>query len=96
MDTQRQIQLMKKMEYMKVDGIITMGDPNNEELNNEIARLSEEGIPVALIDSDSPQSKRACYIGSDNYAIGQQAAKVLAEKNRGKVQRLIVMVSKME
>lgn len=80
MDTQRQIQLMKKMEYMKVDGIITMGDPNNEELNNEIARLSEEGIPVALIDSDSPQSKRACYIGSDNYAIGQQAAKVLAEK----------------
>lgn len=31
MDTQRQIQLMKKMEYMKVDGIITMGDPNNED-----------------------------------------------------------------
>ena len=80
MDTQRQIQLMKKMEYMKVDGIITMGDPNNEELNNEIARLSEEGIPVALIDSDSPQSKRACYIGSDNYAIGQQVAKVLAQE----------------
>ena len=95
MDTQRQIQLMKKMEYMKVDGIITMGDPNNEELNNEIARLSEEGIPVALIDSDSPQSKRACYIGSDNYAIGQQAAKVLAEKTEESA-KIIVMVSKME
>ena len=95
MDTQRQIQLMKKMEYMKVDGIITMGDPNNKELNNEIARLSEEGIPVALIDSDSPQSKRACYIGSDNYAIGQQAAKVLAEKTEESA-KIIVMVSKME
>ena len=95
MDTQRQIQLMKKMEYMKVDGIITMGDPNNEELNNEIARLSEEGIPVALIDSDSPQSKRACYMGSDNYAIGQQAARVLAEKTEESA-KIIVMVSKME
>ena len=95
MDTQRQIQLMKKMEYMKVDGIITMGDPDNEELNDEIARLSEAGIPVALVDSDSPQSKRACYVGSDNYAIGQQAAKIMAEKTKESA-KIIVMVSKME
>lgn len=95
MDTQRQVQLMKKMEYMKVDGIITMGDPDNQELNDEIAQLSKEGIPVVLVDADSPDSKRAGYVGSDNYAIGQQAAQIMAEKTDDKAQ-IIAIVSRME
>ena len=52
-----------------------------------INQAIEKGIPVICIDSDSPQSKRITYIGTDNYNAGLQGGELTAKllKERGNV-----------
>ncbi len=95
LDVDEQIRLLERALYMNVDGVITMGNPANAELNSAIDKLVSAGIPVALIDTDSPNSKRNCYVGSDNYTIGQTAAEIL-ERETGGSARVMVIVSRMD
>src|ERR1051326_3520334 len=42
----------------------------------------KQGIPVICVDSDSPQSRRVMFIGTDNYRAGLDSGKRLAEGMR--------------
>ncbi|MDR1899246.1 MAG: substrate-binding domain-containing protein [Treponema sp.] len=52
-----------------------------------INRAMEQGIPIITFDSDSPNSKRISYIGTDNYSAGAEAARYIGDKlnGRGKI-----------
>ena len=40
------------------------------------------GVPVICMDSDSPQSRRILFIGTNNYEAGLESGKLLAQKMR--------------
>ncbi len=52
-----------------------------------INQAIEQGIPVICIDSDSPESKRITFIGTDNYKAGFEGGELAAKllKQRGNV-----------
>lgn len=56
--------------------IISPIDPTNQK--PLIDELSEE-LPVITCDSDIPNSKRICYVGTDNIDAGRQAGKLIKE-----------------
>jgi ribose transport system substrate-binding protein len=49
--------------------------------NNQTAYLDEVAakVPLLAVDNDAPKSKRRCYIGTDNYAAGRAAGKLVKE-----------------
>jgi len=69
----------------KVDGILTM--PWAKTWTPYVNKAVDAGIPVILIGVDIPDSKRLCYIGTDNYTMGQKAAEWIAKRinYKGKV-----------
>lgn len=78
-DIERQEQLLAQTEYYHVDGIITIGQ-EQEELVEEIRNCVDRGTPVVLLDADSPDSGRDCYIGTDNYQAGTEAAREIIKR----------------
>lgn len=54
-----------------VDGIIVTGD-DEEETVGLIDEAVDAGIPVVTILSDCIESRRQCFVGSNNYNIGQE------------------------
>ncbi len=46
---------------------------------DDIDKAVEQGIPVITVDSDSPESKRIAFIGTDNYRAGVQLGKLLIQ-----------------
>lgn len=60
-----------------VDGIILQGDEGQEtmELLNQAV---EAGIPVVTMLTDSPGSLRQCFVGMNNYNLGQEYGKQVA------------------
>lgn len=82
-DMVEQVDLLNRAIASKVDGIIVQG-MNEEAFRPIIDKAVEKGIPVLTIDSDSPQSKRSSYIGTDNYQagvlVGQHIVEVLHEQ----------------
>ena len=74
LDLDAQVQELKETSWLKLDGVITVGDPGSEELNQMIQKIRELDIPVVLVDTDSAESQRNCYIGTDNYRAGWMAA----------------------
>jgi len=66
----------------RVDGILTNGYVP-EAFNPIFERAHEAGIPVVLIDADSPESTRICYIGTSNYEAGFTAGKAMIELTGG-------------
>lgn len=62
----------------RVDGIIvTAGEANT--LIPAINKAVDAGIPVITFDSDSPDSKRLCFAGTENYNAGWEAGKAIVE-----------------
>ena len=55
----------------KVDGIITMA-LSPAAIGPAIDRAVDAGIPVVLVDTDAPESKRAAYVGTSNYDAGYE------------------------
>jgi ribose transport system substrate-binding protein len=49
-----------------------------------IDRAMDAGISVVTVDTDSPQSKRYCYIGTDNYNAGLVVGELLGQALGGK------------
>lgn len=53
---------------------ISVNDPKNQtEFLNEVAAR----VPLFTQDNDAPESKRLCYVGTDNYTAGQEAGKLV-------------------
>jgi len=53
---------------------------SDDRINKQsIDRAMEVGIPVITFDSDSPDSSRLAYVGTDNYMFGNLLAKVLLQ-----------------
>ena len=88
-----QQQLLDDLVASGVDGIaVSPVDPANQtEALNKIAAKTL----LITHDSDAPDSKRVCYIGTDNVAAGVEAAKLIKEAlpNGG---RIMVFVGKID
>jgi ribose transport system substrate-binding protein len=85
-DAAKQVEVVEGLIQRGVDAIaISAIDPNA--LKSVIDQAVNAGIKVITWDSDSPQSKRAFYYGTDNYKGGYQAGKLLAKYmgNKGTV-----------
>ncbi len=72
-----QQQLLEDLLAKGVDGVaISPKDPANQtEILNKVA---SQALLITQ-DSDAPDSKRVCYIGTDNMAAGVQAGKLIKE-----------------
>lgn len=77
-DIPKQIETIETWISMGFKGIaVAPSDP--EALVSPINSAMERDIPVITIDTDSPNSERACYIGTDNYTAGKVAGKKMVE-----------------
>lgn len=90
-DTQEQLRLLKKLDYLHIDGLITLGEPFSEEVSARIREIREKGIPVVLMDTDDPKSGRNVYIGTDNRQAGLLAAKALAEETNQQAECAVIL-----
>jgi len=66
---------------------VSAGDPAS--LKDDIDAAIGEGIPVITMDSDSPDSKRLFFIGTDNYKAGLMGGRLVASHLGGKGNVLI-------
>ncbi len=66
----------------KVDGIIT-NVPDTEAVREYIEIAHKKNIPVILIESDLPDSRRISFIGTNNYAYGVHAGKLMYSATKG-------------
>lgn len=85
-DAAEQVTVIEGLIQKKVDGmLISCNDA--DALKGVIDKAIDAGIKVATFDSDSPNSKRLFYAGTDNLAIGKKAAEFMKEllPNGGKV-----------
>lgn len=84
-----QLDINEMMKYLeaaiaqKVDGIVTMA-LNEAALKPVIDRAVGAGIPVILVDTDAPASKRTAYAGTDNVTAGKVLGESLAKITNGK------------
>ena len=60
--------------YSGTNGIISVGNPNPS-IVSALHVVSAAQIPVVLIDTDSSDIERICYIGTNNYEAGRLAGK---------------------
>jgi ribose transport system substrate-binding protein len=75
-DANQQVQKIEALLEKKVDGIgISPNVPDS--VIEVIAKARAKGIPVICFDSDSPDSKRLCYVGTFNEQAGYEAGKLL-------------------
>lgn len=77
-DTSRQVEIVRWLIERNVEGIlISCNDP--VELESIINEGVAAGVKIATFDSDSPNSRRLFYIGTDNYQAGRMAAEAATE-----------------
>ena len=82
-DVNQQIEIMENLISMKVDGIaLCATDP--DALTPIANKAIDKGIPVIAFESDLPQSKRYCFMGTDNYKAGVHLAHVLGRELKPK------------
>ncbi len=72
-----QVQILDDLLAAGVDGIaVSPVDPPNE--TDELNKIAGQTLLITH-DSDAPNSKRVCYIGTDNFAAGVEAGKLIKE-----------------
>jgi len=68
-----------------IESLVTQGvkaisvsviDPNNQAADIDAVAAK---VPFLAVDNDAPQTKRQCYIGTDNYLAGRAAGKLVKE-----------------
>jgi ribose transport system substrate-binding protein len=75
-DAAEQVAVIESLIQKKVDAIgISVNDPTA--LKDVINKAVEAGIPVSTWDSDSPDSKRLFYLGTDNYGGGVKCGELM-------------------
>jgi ribose transport system substrate-binding protein len=80
-----QVQQFQQVLLRKPSGIVIM-PVDSSSVRSIIKESQEMNIPVITADVDAPDSGRLCYIGTDRYPIGQQAADFFIEKLNGEGQ----------
>jgi ribose transport system substrate-binding protein len=73
----------EKLLQGKPTGIL-VSPASGQLMRADIDQAIAAGIPVITLDSDSPESKRLFFIGTNNYQAGVMGAKVAAAQLRGK------------
>src|SRR5947209_16960747 len=68
------------MEHLITQGLqasaISVVDPvNQQEFLNSVA----DKVPLVTQDNDAPDTRRKCYIGTDNYEAGKAVGKLVKE-----------------
>lgn len=86
---EEQYKLMDMQIAGGVDGIIVQA-VSEEMFKPLIDKAVSRGIPVVTIDTDAPSSKRASYIGTDNYEAGFTAGTALASDVGGDAKVAII------
>lgn len=82
-DINAQLQMLESFIAQGFDGIaIAPSDPNA--IIPAIKKALELGIPVITLDTDSPESGRYVYIGTDNYQAGYIAGTIMKKILNGK------------
>lgn len=92
-DPDEQVAIVETLIRRKVSGIIVSClDP--EKMKPVINKAVEAGIKVATFDSDSTDSKRLFYCGTNNYAAGYACGNALISilKEKGKIDEEIEML----
>ena len=82
-DPKAQQLAFEKLLQAKPSGIL-VSPASPDLMRGDIDAAIAAGIPVITIDSDSPESKRLLFIGTNNYQAGVMAAKVAVGQMRGK------------
>jgi ribose transport system substrate-binding protein len=62
--------------------LVSAADP--ELMREAIDAAVSAGIPVITIDADAPKSKRALFIGTNNYEAGQMGGDIVSKELNGK------------
>lgn len=88
-DAQQQIEIMENLIAMKVDGI-AIGPTDTSALVPTINKAIDAGIQVICFESDAPDSRKASFIGTDNYNAGRHMGAVITEKLGGEGKILIL------
>ena len=68
--------ILEALEKEDYDGL-SISVTQSEELQPVYQAAKEKNIPIVTFDSDDVTSGRAAYIGTDNFFMGEQLAKVL-------------------
>lgn len=82
-DPKAQQLVFEKLLQAKPSGIL-ISPASPQLMRADIDQAIAAGIPVITVDSDSPDSKRLLFIGTNNYQVGVMGAKVAAAEMRGK------------
>jgi ribose transport system substrate-binding protein len=88
-NVQQQVEIVENLIAMKVDGI-AIGSTDADALAPIIDKAVNSGIPVVTFDTDTPNCKRAGYIGTDNYKAGVHMAHVIAKHIGGEGEIIIL------
>ncbi|MBN1351416.1 sugar-binding protein [candidate division KSB1 bacterium] len=81
-DVAQQVTIIESLIARKIDGLaISPNDPDG--IKEIITRAMKNGIPTLTFDSDSPESQRIAYIGTDNYNAGREAGKQMIKYLNG-------------
>jgi ribose transport system substrate-binding protein len=88
-DAASQVTIIEGLIQKKVAGLVISCNDAGA-LKDVINRAVAAGIKVACFDSDSKDSKRAFYVGTDNYSAGKSCGKAMvklvkARKLKGKI-----------
>lgn len=70
---QQQLDYLDELERQGVDGI-ALTPVEDEQIMEKIDALAANNIPVVTFNTDTPGSKRLCYVGQDNYLSGRACA----------------------
>lgn len=83
LNLEEQINLLAKAIAAKPDAVLIQGI-NDEQYGALIGQAEDAGIPVFMIDSDAPASKRLAYVGTDNLAAGKLLGKLVVGDKRSR------------
>ncbi|MCX5654844.1 MAG: substrate-binding domain-containing protein [Planctomycetota bacterium] len=91
---EEQLKIIESLISQGYDGIgISPNDP--DAVKEIIRRAAAKGVAVVTFDSDSPDSERLVYIGTDNRAAGREGGKAMAQilgAKAGAPDKLLVQV----
>lgn len=73
----------------KVDGIITHVT-NGSDFTDAINKAYDKNIPVITFENDNNSSKRQAFIGTNSFAMGSDAAKLLIKATGGKANIAVI------
>lgn len=82
-ETDKHCEELDKAIASKVDGIIT-NIPDSGAIHKYIDAAYSKNIPVILIESDLPGSRRISFIGTNSYTYGVNAGKLMLSASKGK------------